>query len=135
MEFTKRRALPSTARGSTGVIDTDSSHARGHQTIIGCSLPLPFAHELVPPAALFPISSCSLWFQPTCLIFPPETPFSMEVDLDLSSSALHPIKFEAVPHLQTPAHTPAVPIPALTSPNSPHPTWFNPSSNVTQASA
>lgn len=90
------------------------------------------APELVLPVALFPNALSSLSFRQGHPTRQPETPFSMEVDLRLSS-VRH--QFEAAPHLQTPANTPAVPNPAPISPMSFHPRWFNPSSNVTQASA
>jgi hypothetical protein len=126
------------AGGSSGW-DTDLSRPCGpfavpmrcfrHQTFIGSP---PFAPELLLPVALFPTALSSLSFRQPRLRPSPETPFSMEADLTLSSV---PHQFEAAPHLQTPANTPAVPNPAPISPVSPHPRWFNPSSNVTQASA
>jgi hypothetical protein len=92
----------------------------------------PCALELVLPVALCSNALSSLSFRQAHLTRQPETPFSMEVDLSLFS--VHH-QFEAAPHLQTPANTPAVPNPAPISPMSFQPRWFNPSSNVTQASA
>lgn len=130
------------AGGSPGCdteTDTDMSYQCGsfaitmrcfrHRTFIGAPL---FALEPLLPVALFPTASTSLSFRQRRLTSRPETPFSMEADLSLSS-AHH--QFEAAPHLQTPANTPAVPNPAPISPMSSHPRWLNPSSNVTQASA
>lgn len=94
-----------------------------------------FAPELLPPVAPFPIASFSLKFQRARPISPPETPFSMEVDLDSFLSFQPSISSETVPHLHTPANTPAVPTPAPISPIWLNPTWFSPSSIVTHASA